>query len=54
MRSKLIKHSNLCFSLRQVAPYKKVRRVVFTKSIPKSAAGKVLRRELRKFLTSKL
>ncbi|XP_040987007.1 4-coumarate--CoA ligase-like 6 [Juglans microcarpa x Juglans regia] len=38
----------------QVAPYKKVRKVVFTNSIPKSAAGKILRRELRILLTSKL
>ncbi|EXB31005.1 4-coumarate--CoA ligase-like 6 [Morus notabilis] len=39
---------------RQVAPYKKIRKVVFTNSIPKSPAGKILRRELRESLTSKL
>jgi acyl-CoA synthetase (AMP-forming)/AMP-acid ligase II len=30
----------------QVAPYKKVRRVEFVKEIPKTASGKILRREL--------
>ena len=30
----------------QVAPYKKVRMVEFIKAIPKSSAGKILRKEL--------
>ncbi|XP_015878932.3 4-coumarate--CoA ligase-like 9 isoform X1 [Ziziphus jujuba] len=36
------------FVASKVAPYKKVRRVVFVEVIPKSAAGKILRKDLRK------
>ncbi|CAA0820433.1 4-coumarate--CoA ligase-like 6 [Striga hermonthica] len=39
---------------KQVAPYKKVRKVYFRASIPRSASGKILRRELRGLLASKL
>ncbi|KAF7822302.1 4-coumarate--CoA ligase-like 9 [Senna tora] len=40
----------LDFVAKQVAPYKKIRRIVFVDSIPKNAAGKTLRKELNKFV----
>ncbi|RAL53764.1 hypothetical protein DM860_004235 [Cuscuta australis] len=42
------------FVANHVAPYKKVRRVYFTTSIPKSSTEKILRKELRKLLPSKM
>ncbi|XP_068667266.1 4-coumarate--CoA ligase-like 9 [Aristolochia californica] len=36
------------FVARQVAPYKKIRRVAFVDSIPKTPSGKILRKELTK------
>ncbi|KAH7425924.1 hypothetical protein KP509_11G077600 [Ceratopteris richardii] len=42
------------FVAAQVAPYKKVRAVKFIDAIPKSTAGKILRRELTQHLVSKL
>jgi long-chain acyl-CoA synthetase len=40
----------MAFLNKEVAAYKKIRQVVFTQEIPVSAAGKVLKRELRKQL----
>ncbi|MCT9821162.1 AMP-binding protein [Microbacterium sp. W1N] len=37
----------IAFVTEHVAPYKKVRRVEFVEAIPKSAAGKILRKDLR-------
>ncbi|KAH7297659.1 hypothetical protein KP509_25G005700 [Ceratopteris richardii] len=38
----------------QVAPFKRIRQVSFVPSIPKSASGKILRRELIKIANSRL
>ncbi|XP_073148511.1 probable CoA ligase CCL7 [Henckelia pumila] len=42
------------FIAKQVAPFKRLRTVIFVDDIPKSASGKILRRELRQKLMSKL
>jgi acyl-CoA synthetase (AMP-forming)/AMP-acid ligase II len=43
----LTEESVTAFVAEKVAPYKKVRRVEFLDTVPKSASGKILRRELR-------
>ncbi|KAL0704715.1 hypothetical protein Bca4012_071140 [Brassica carinata] len=42
------------FISKQVAPYKKIRKVAFINSIPKTASGKILRKDLIKLPSSKL
>ncbi|KAL5798613.1 hypothetical protein ACOSQ2_003433 [Xanthoceras sorbifolium] len=52
--SSLTQDAVIHYLAQKVAPYKKVKKVVFTHLIPKSAAGKILRRELPKLLSSRL
>ncbi|KAG9141967.1 hypothetical protein Leryth_009327 [Lithospermum erythrorhizon] len=47
-QSSLDENEVMDFVAKQVAPYKKIRRVRFVTSIPKSPAGKILRKELGK------
>uniref|UniRef100_A0A453G4A4 AMP-binding enzyme C-terminal domain-containing protein n=1 Tax=Aegilops tauschii subsp. strangulata TaxID=200361 RepID=A0A453G4A4_AEGTS len=44
--SNLTRQQVIDYVAKHVAPYKKVRRVAFVNAIPKSPAGKILRREL--------
>ncbi|EOA23751.1 hypothetical protein CARUB_v10016963mg [Capsella rubella] len=52
--------SNLCerrvieYISKQVAPYKKIRKVAFINSIPKTPSGKTLRKDLIKYAVSRL
>ncbi|XP_010536451.1 PREDICTED: 4-coumarate--CoA ligase-like 5 [Tarenaya hassleriana] len=42
------------FVSKQVAPYKRIRKVAFVSSVPKNPSGKILRKDLIKLATSKL
>lgn len=42
------------FIAKQVAPYKRIRRVAFTASVPKNPSGKILRKDLIKLAVSKM
>ena len=37
----------MAYVAERIAPYKRVRQVEFIEAVPKSACGKILRRELR-------
>ncbi|XP_059633892.1 probable CoA ligase CCL5 [Cornus florida] len=52
--SDVSKSAIMDFIAKQVAPYKKIRRLEFVNSIPKNPSGKILRKDLIKLATSKL
>ncbi|RZC55016.1 hypothetical protein C5167_013863 [Papaver somniferum] len=52
--SKLTGNEIMEFVAKQVASYKKIRRVSFVSAIPKNLSGKILRKDLIKLATSKL
>ena len=45
--SELTEDDVMAFVAEHVAPYKKVRKVEFIDAVPKSASGKILRKDLR-------
>ncbi|XP_010534096.1 PREDICTED: 4-coumarate--CoA ligase-like 2 [Tarenaya hassleriana] len=52
--SNLSQNEVMDFVAKQVAPYKRIRKVSFVSSIPKNPSGKILRKDLIKLSTSKL
>ncbi|KAF5204315.1 4-coumarate--CoA ligase-like [Thalictrum thalictroides] len=52
--SNLSESAVMDFVAKQVAPYKRIRRVSFASTIPKNPSGKILRKDLIKLATSKL
>ncbi|GAV72171.1 AMP-binding domain-containing protein/DUF4009 domain-containing protein [Cephalotus follicularis] len=52
--SNLSESAVMDFVARQVAPYKRIRKVAFVISVPKNQSGKILRKDLIKLATSKL
>ncbi|KAI0492701.1 hypothetical protein KFK09_026977 [Dendrobium nobile] len=50
--SKISEVEVMDYVAKKVAPYKKIRKVSFVNSIPKSASGKILRKELATYATS--
>ncbi|XP_076949823.1 4-coumarate--CoA ligase-like 6 [Bidens hawaiensis] len=53
-KAKISQYDVINFVAKQVAPYKRVQKVEFINEIPKSAAGKILRRELKHTFSSRL
>ncbi|KAI4366271.1 hypothetical protein MLD38_022166 [Melastoma candidum] len=53
-RSEMSEKEVIEFVAKQVAPYKRIRRVTFIDSIPKNPSGKILRKDLIKLATSKI
>ncbi|GAV92839.1 AMP-binding domain-containing protein/DUF4009 domain-containing protein, partial [Cephalotus follicularis] len=53
-KSDISENTVMDFVAKQVAPYKKIRKVAFVTSIPKNPSGKILRKDLIKLATSKL